>query len=291
MSDLKGYLPKIYDGIIEFEELIKIENNLFNDLEKEKEKTINNLYLSTCDIETIKKCENLFNISDSSSNINFRRERLLNRFNMSMPFTLTGLKFKLDEIIGIGNYSVNIDYNNFTIYIESKSINQNWFHETYVTINKMKPANMIFINKPVLTESLFISERLSYSRIEYNYKLGSWRLGQKPFKTSFDEEVIKMEDKKSISESLLNDLRECALNNISYILINNSIKIESFITKSIKKNLLEIEYLIPKNLNIKSVNKVEIFNNNDELKSSIDLYVPFLDDIVLKHLIKIDERG
>ena len=51
MSDIKQYLPNIYDTILEFEGLIASENTLFDNLDTETEKVRDNQYVLTADID------------------------------------------------------------------------------------------------------------------------------------------------------------------------------------------------------------------------------------------------
>ena len=139
MVDIKGYFPEIYDGVLEIDELIASENSLFDELEKEFNKVLLNQFITTCDVSTIAKYENLFSIvPDSSKDIEFRRSRVLNRLAMNSSFTLRFLEEKLNELIGKGKYKIEIDYDKYSMYIESASLNQDWFNETYITINTIK---------------------------------------------------------------------------------------------------------------------------------------------------------
>lgn len=289
MIDVAKYYPQIYNKILEFKELAKTENALFNDLEVEINKLKNNLFILTCDEATLKKYEILFSISSSKSEtLEFRKERILNRINLSMPFTLLGLKAKLNEIIGKDNYTINIDYNNFTIYVESKILNQHWFVETHLTINKMKPANMVFVNKPFSSSLLKINEEVSYSKRINNYKLGKWRLGEMPFVSKTSNEVIKINSDRSIENNMINGLKEKVISMISKARINNSIIIDTFKTKNIVDDFVVIEYKLQSST-VSEVTKVELLDSQDNLLSTIDMYIPVIDDIEIKHKFKIEE--
>ena len=231
MVDIKGYFPEIYDGVLEIDELIASENSLFDELEKEFNKVLLNQFITTCDVSTIAKYENLFSIvPDSSKDIEFRRSRVLNRLAMNSSFTLRFLEEKLNELIGKGKYKIEIDYDKYSMYIESASLNQDWFNETYITINKIKPANMVFINRPRIDYKVLANEEVSYGQREYNYRLGTrWKLGAKPFKSVVEKGVVKVPEGKSITEELLNGLRGVTLERIHHIRINGSLDKDEFI--------------------------------------------------------------
>lgn len=289
MIDILSLFPAFYKDILEIKELAATQNSMFNNLEIEFQKALNNQFINTCDVNYLKKYESLFNIINTSDDIEFRRERLLNRMAMNIPFTLRGLKQKLDKIIGPDNYNIRVDYDNQTLYIESQILSQVWANETYITVNNIKPANIVFINKPLIQEGLLLNETLSYSERNYNYKLGVWRLGSKPFMSLKEKGIIKMAESKSINENLLNDLRKTLKDKVSYIKINNSIKIQDFLKLEIINNEIIIEYAFKKNTNVTEITKVEVFDNNDRNLSTINLYVPVIEDIELKHIFRIKE--
>lgn len=291
MIDVKRYFHKLYDNVLEFESLSDVQNMLLNDLDAELNQANLNQFIVSCDRETLKYYETMLKIiADPKEDLDFRRKRILNRMSLAKPFTIRFLKQKLDEIIGPGRYEISVDHSKHTMYVESNIISQDWFHEVYVTINKMKPANIVFINKPVTREGIVINEEVSYSIREYNYKLGTtWRLGKKPYKSLNAKGVIKLKNEKSVQRTLLNDLRNTTLNKISYAKINETIKITEFLKKEILDNKIVIEYVVYKENIPEAVTKVDLFDSNNNLLTSIKMYVPVIEDLELKHMLSIEE--
>lgn len=291
MINIKNYFPTLYNDILEIDTLVKIENDLFENLNTEFEKAIKNEYVITADKETIKKYEILLRINDGDNKeLSFRRQRILNRLAMNMPFTLRALKQKLDELIGKGNYNIFVDPGKFTLYIESKILNQTWFNETYITINKMKPANIVFTNKPFIDEKILANEELMLAQREYNYRLGStWRLGTLPFKSLHEKGAIKLQQNNSIQKYFLDELKGFALSKIGYVKLNNVKVINEFITKDIVNEKLTLEYAVLHSLGLDEITKVDVYTSDNKLLTSIDLYVPIIEDIELKHVINIEE--
>lgn len=291
MINIKNYFPTLYNDILEIDTLVKIENDLFENLNAEFEKSIKNEYVITADKETIKKYEILLRINDGDNKeLSFRRQRILNRLAMNMPFTLRALKQKLDELIGKGNYNIFVDPGKFTLYIESKILNQTWFNETYITINKMKPANIVFVNKPFVDEKILANEELMLAQREYNYRLGStWRLGTLPFKSLHEKGAIKLKQNNSIQKYFLDELKGFALSKIGYVKLNNVKVINEFITKDIVTEKLTLEYAVLHSFGLDEITKVDVYTSDNKLLTSIDLYVPIIEDIELKHVINIEE--
>lgn len=291
MIDIKPYFPSLYNNILEIDNLVKVENDLFENLNSEFDKAIRNEYVVTADKETIKRYETLLRITDGDDKeLSFRRQRILNRLAMNMPFTIKALKQKLDELIGKGNYNVFVDPDRFTLYVESKILNQVWFNETYITIHKMKPANIIFVNKPFIDEKILANEEITLAQREYNYRLGStWRLGTLPFKSLHQKGAIKLKENNSIQDYFINELKNFALNKIGYVKLNNTKVISEFITKNIVDGKLTLEYAVLKNFGLTEITRVDVYTPDSNLLTSINLYVPIIEDLELKHVINIEE--
>lgn len=291
MIDIKPYFPSLYNNILEIDNLVKVENDLFENLNSEFDKAIRNEYVVTSDKETIKRYETLLRITDGDDKeLSFRRQRILNRLAMNMPFTIKALKQKLDELIGKGNYNVFVDSDRFTLYVESKILNQVWFNETYITIHKMKPANIIFVNKPFIDEKILANEEITLAQREYNYRLGStWRLGTLPFKSLHQKGAIKLKGNNSIQDYFINELKNFALSKIGYVKLNNTKVINEFITKNIIDGKLTLEYAVLKSFGLTEITKVDVYTPDNNLLTSINLYVPIIEDLELKHVINIEE--
>lgn len=291
MINIKNYFPRIYEGVLETDALIQVENELLQGLKDELDLCLLNQYILSTDERTIAAHEEALKIINSSNDLDFRRQRIISRLSDTVPYTLNALKLKLNSLLGEGNYFISVDNNNYTIFLESYSLNQNWLHEVHVTIHKYKPANMIFVNKPLITEKVFINEEIELIERGYNYKLGSWLLGQKPFVTLEDKGVIKMAQAKSIQSDLTDYLKEKTVEKIEYIKINGTYEVRNFITKAVDNGKVVVEYIVPISSNITEITKIEMFDSVDKVLSAVTLYVPILNDVELKHIISIEEGG
>ena len=292
MNNLKTYLPRIYKNILEFDNLMEVENELFNKLNLETNKVKNNQYILTADLDGIIMYEKMLGIiaNPAIEDIEFRRNRIINRISMTFPFTFSFLKKKLDEIIGIGKWEAYMDYANYTLYIESSAANQMWFHEILVTINKLKPANIVFINKPSIVEDILVSEKINLSEVIFNYRLGtSWVLGLKPFTSLENMGVIKTANVPSIKQEMLNGIAEFTSSDIAKVRVNESLIITDFIIKESTQNIVTIEYQIALESGITEVTKVELLDVMDNVLTESLIYVPILEAIILKHTIQIKE--
>ena len=292
MSNLKNYLPNIYKDVLETDELTSTEDLLFQDLNSETEKVRNNQLVLTSDVDGIEQYEKMLNIipNPSTESIEFRVDRIINRLSMTPPFTFSFLKKKLDEIIGVGKWEAYIDYANYTLYVESLAVNQIWFHEILVTINRLKPVNIVFTNKPFVAAKIHVSENINLTQVSFNYRVGTtWVLGQKPFTSLENMGVIKMAGVPSIKQEMLNSIAEFTSSDIAKVRVNESLIITDFTIKESTLNIVTIEYQIALESGIMEVTKVELLDVADNILTESLVYVPILESIILKHTIQIKE--
>lgn len=289
MNSTRKLYPSIYKDFKEIDVLANIQEAQKSGGLNEIDRFLRNQFIRTCEVGKIEELEKIMKIPIKNEDMDFRRERILNRLSMYPPYSTPFLRMKLNQIIGSGNYNLYMDYENYTLYIESSANNQQWFNELYITINKIKPCNIVFINKPITKRKILANEHVEYVKRMYNYKLGAWQLGIHPFTRLGDREDIKLIEGKSITDSLLADLKEYAANLITKVRINNSLVIDEFIFKGIKDNKLAIEYEVNKTHNITEITKIELCDSDNNAKSILEVYVPVMETIELKHIIDIEE--
>lgn len=292
MTDLMQYVPHIYDGFLETNEIISAENKLFDELADKTADTINSQFVLTAQHSGLVRYENLFGIKANTAieSIDFRRQRIINRFSTRGPFTIPFLRGKLDSIIGAGQYNLYVDYAASTLYVESSAINQSWYSEIYITINNTKPAAMVFINKPVITANILLSEEIGVTALTYNYKLGTtWKLGQKPFADREDKGLIKMAATPSVQVAMLNDTAANIAAKIVTARVNNAIDITGFVTKGATGNMATIEFNVSIGQGIDTITNIKTLNANGDIYTNADVYVPVIEDVTLKHNIRARE--
>ena len=273
------------------ESLISSEDSILDNAEAAKKNLENNQFVLTANEYGIEQYENMLGIipNPATETLQFRRDRIINRSSMTLPFTFRFLKKKLDEIIGVGKWKAYIDFSTYTLYVESSANNQMWFEEIIITMSNIKPANIVFINQPLITQGLVISEEISYSTMEYNYVLGvSWVLGAKPFRSYIDKGAIKLSNVSSLQSSLFNDVANFTASDIASVLLNDSVVISSFVTKQASANLADIEYDVLAS-QVQSITNIKLKNSSGEVLSEAVVYVPLLEDVLMKHTITVKE--
>ena len=301
---LASYVPTVYKDIVEMDTIIESEQILIDEHSIEALQAFNNTFVLRADEKGIQMFEFMLNIvaSPATEDLEFRRQRVLNRMSMSPPFTFRFLKKKLNEIIGEGRWDASVDFNNFTLYIESSAVSQNWYTELEFTITQIKPCNMIFTNVPRTDISMSLTEEISVRTMNWNYLLGQWSLGAKPFASIIDSQVledsplalteggviIKMADIKSIKDALIEDTANFVLSDIHSVLINDTVEITDFRVSAVVHNVVTLEYQVTPAM-CSEIENIKLRKEDGTVLTESQVYVPVTANVLSKHNIKIKE--
>lgn len=292
--DLAKYVPRYYNGILEIDTIIDTENKEFEEMGIMFRKAICNQFIALADEDGIYAYEVVFGIvaNPETETLEERRQRLLNRASVVPYYTTMFLRARLDEMIGAGNYTLTIDYDTYTMTLESSAENQFWYNEVHIFIENIKPCNIVFVNKPVLWHTFDFTHEVYKSALTYNYVLnGTWILGEKPF-ISFDEfSLIKGAGDKSMSILMGSKLRQFTLDEVKKARINYEIEITDFETKTNGAHEAILEYIIPAQEEEMAIMRIQLLDENDQILFDTPCYVLHQNDEIMKHVFKISENG
>ena len=289
-NSTRDLFPSVYDGVLEISVLSETDDVLLDRALAKLERAQLNQFILTADEETISVYEKMFSIlaNPTTETLQFRRERVLNRMSLQPPFTMRWLQNKLDEIIGVGKWDAYVDYANRTLYIESFVVNQQWFNELRITINRIKPCNLVFVNKPLIMADVVANETIVSATQHYNYVLGHWQLGQKPFITIDPEEVIKLPIVKSINPNLLADIASFSATDVVAVRLNGSVKLSDFTTKAGQGTTMIVEYKV-KPAQVREITQIELLGTGDRVLTASAVYIPVAEAVICKHVINFKE--
>lgn len=288
------YFPCYYEGILETDELIKVENDIWNNLYLLLNKAKNNQFIAYADEDGIYAYEQLFQIvtDPETETLEERRFRLLNRIQTLSYYTMIYLRQKLNSLFGENNYEVEMDYLNYTLYVKSNASNSFIYKESIATINKIKPANIVFINVPFIPTTIEVGEEIYQQKWWWNYILGGkWRVGQKPFISVQDLSKLKSEEVQSLTPLMLNKLKTFTGEEIKAVLINDTYKITTFIQKIITGGYLRIQYNVENWEQIQLITNIKFLDEDDLILSNDPVYIPISSDTMIEHRINIREVG
>lgn len=288
------YFPRYYEGILETDELIKVENDIWNNLYLLLNKAKNNQFIAYADEDGIYAYEQLFQIvaDPETETLEERRFRLLNRIQTLSYYTMIYLRQKLNSLFGENNYEVEMDYLNYTLYVKSNASNSFIYKESIATINKIKPANIVFINVPFIPTTIEVGEEIYQQKWWWNYILGGkWRVGQKPFISVQNLSKLKSEEVQSLTPLMLNKLKTFTGEEIKAVLINDTYKITTFVQKIITGGYLRIQYNVENWEQIQLITNIKFLDENDLILSNDPVYIPISSDTMIEHRINIREVG
>ena len=289
-TSTRELFPSVYNGVLEISVLSETDDVLLDRALAKLERAQLNQFILTADEETISVYEKMFSIlaNPTTETLQFRRERILNRMSLQPPFTMRWLQNKLDGIIGVGKWNAYVDYANRTLYVESFVVNQQWFNELRITINRIKPCNLVFVNKPLIMADVVANETIVSATQHYNYILGQWQLGQEPFATTDSEEVIKLPSVNSINPNLLADVASFSATDVVAVRLNGSVKLSNFTTKAGQGTTTIVEYEV-KPAQASEITQIELLGTGDRVLTASSVYIPVTEAVICKHSINFKE--
>lgn len=283
-------LPPWYREILDYQEICRTEQEMFDNLALEINAVGDNFFLQTMGETAVSMWESVLGITPNlvEEDLDFRRFRVINRLSTRPPYTMAFLSRKLDELVGPGKWSVTVDYAHYTLYIESAVENKLFGEELMVIIGKIKPAHIAYISTPQVNGTLNLSEETSKASVRWNYLLGSWALSNVPFQTVYNEEVIKLPTVQSIQPLLLSQTASFVSGDVAKARINGSIVIDT-ISKSVAENVLTVTYYVQAE-QATEITSAELLDKDENPLTSTNAYVVVGNDgILMKHIIKVKE--
>ena len=284
-------IPTWFRDILEYQALCETETEQFTAFLNSMQAVASNFFFQTMDISAVSTWEQIFKIvpNPETETLDFRRARLINRISTKPPFTLGFLYRKLNEIIGPGQWTVDVDYPNYTLYIEASAQDKNYWSELAVTLNTIKPAHIVYTSRPLLSTPIQMSETVHLSRLIYNYRLGSWGLGVLPFASEQDQGVIVTPTQRSIQQELLNQTASFVASDVASARLNGTIPITS-LSKTTDANIATITYTVLES-QANPITQVELLDASGNVLETAGVYVPVTGSAVFKHTIPVTLGG
>lgn len=285
------YFPRYYEGVLETDELIKTENEMFNWLFTVIQQAKLNQFIAYADETGIYAYEQLFQIAADPENetLEQRRFRLLNRIQTLSYFTMNYLREKLDNILGAGNYEVLMDYSSYTLYISSSVKNSFLYTEVSTTINKIKPANIVFVNVPLISLMIGLTNEIYSQKWWWNYIPSKWAVGQKPIISIQTLQKVKGKAVSSLTETLMSAIKQEIADISVKVLINNTVEVTNFVQKIVTVDYLRIQFKIPNWETVGTITNLKILNAESLILSNDTVYIPVESDSTVEYRISVKE--
>lgn len=195
MSDrILKYWPDFYREIDDFVVLADTEAAEVEDMEKAVQQLFDDQFVMTSSPQAIKRREKMLGIQADPANesLDFRKKRILNRYQTKPPFTIRWLQKRLDDLVGEGLTIVDVDVKNFILYVKARIDDAAVFKEVNHTVLTVKPANLIYNQQTEINEGITLQENIFKSTLHRMTGLSTtWQLGITPFAVRGEEEQIK----------------------------------------------------------------------------------------------------
>lgn len=293
LTSLASFLPGYFHGITEYDALLSAEQQAFNTLDGDLQQLMLNQCIQTADEKEISRREAIFGIVADPVNesLAFRRVRVLNRYALHPPYTVPYLRWLLDQLVGTGRWNLIVDGASSTFIVEMAAEDSNYFGEILVTISAIKPCHMLYSARPLISDTVRLTQEVRLSQRAYNYRLGTqWNLGAKAFVTDGQETGLIMPETPTIQSGYLNDMAAFAASDVASVLINGSITITDFDVQQSVNNIAEITYTVSSS-QTNTVTSIALRNVSNTVLASASVYVPILEEAQFKHLITVTTGG
>lgn len=140
---LINYLPIFLQNILEYKEIMNVEDLEISDIKAEIENSINEVSIQNATEKGIARYEKILNMKTSSElSLENRRVLVKSKFLNRAPFTVKWLDNKLKSLCGEGNYEINIDYKNFILNIQIGYLFEEATEEIRKDLKNIVPANL-----------------------------------------------------------------------------------------------------------------------------------------------------
>lgn len=284
--------PHYLKDVLEYSAILRAEKRLLEDIGVNLLEAHNNKNILKLNDSGVRVWEEIFGIfpNTMTETLEFRRERILNRLLTKPPFSEGFLRERLDEILGEGNYTLTVFGDTYTIVLETVMESQAWVQELYITMGKVKPANMIYVNKASVQTNLRISEEISYDKNFWNYRLGTWQISETvPFEDKSFGGIIKMANDPSLTNKGIDYALQGVETKISKARINGSVPV-ALTSKEISGNQLFVEFKVLES-QTPTITKIELLDDADQAISgtSTDVYVQVIDDVDIKSVFTLKQ--
>lgn len=143
---LYNQLPDYFRPIIEFQAILNAHGYVLDGLDANAAQIAANNYISTCDEETLEYWEALLDITYRfGDTLDYRRDRVLQKFNTIVPFSIGFLNDRLTILFGADGYTAVIDYSAQTLTVRVTSDRYGAVNLLYDLLWDVVPAHLQII--------------------------------------------------------------------------------------------------------------------------------------------------
>ncbi len=143
MIDLLSYIPAYLKEYKTLSEILTVQSEILNQMEADALFLLENSFVLTADEFGLQRFEKMLDIKPyTNDTYEIRRQRILNKLDTKIPYTLDVLKKKIESIVG-DNYTLTIDYKKYLLEVVTEitdMVESNFIGEV---LDDYVPANVI----------------------------------------------------------------------------------------------------------------------------------------------------
>lgn len=179
--DIANYLPNIVKEITEFQYISNTENPEINLMWDSIQNVFDDQFVNTATVSGIKRWEKIFKmVPKANHTLEDRASIIVTRLNEQLPYTHRVLKQLLDQLCGIDEYDLNINYNQYEISIFIGLKSKNRLYEITDLTKKVLPANMNIIIGFKTNSDFELNTSIKKYEVPYSI-CGTFLCGTKPY--------------------------------------------------------------------------------------------------------------
>lgn len=147
MYDLSIYLPPLYDGVVEMDEILSADEDILSDAKLELDNARNDQFVQTTTVRGIGQFEDTLNIvaDPEEEDLEYRRTRVLNRLLEKPPFTTKFLEERLKAMLGEGNYTFTLNPSTYELEVRIMIDTKFVLRDAQLFLLNIVPANIKII--------------------------------------------------------------------------------------------------------------------------------------------------
>ena len=119
MVDLMRYLPPYYDDVVEMNLVMEAENPEVDELSVALTQVKDNQFILTADNSRVRQWEKLLKLHPdmAAQSLDYRKAMVIMRLSTRSPLTNRWLVEKLNEVVGVGRYIIELEHDKYWLYI------------------------------------------------------------------------------------------------------------------------------------------------------------------------------
>lgn len=210
----------------------------------------------------------------AENTLQIHKEQLLQLNGFNVNYTWPWLQKKIDDYVGDGNYTLDLDIQNFTLIVETPDASSTWANQVTWLIDKTLPSNIAYYFTIRSANDYLTTLVAKYSQTYYQYYLNYWCLGQNPFVKA--QNWLTITDNLNISDEGWEEIANSFGQIISYAKWNNQYNADVISTSfNIAARSIEVITEMDFTVGKTSVENVKLYDASNNVLAEANVFIPY----------------